>query len=211
MTKISLLCCISALSLGLTACNSKQQDPKIGEYGQVKIAYHLLNEQEIKAINQSAMPKPDVNHRPRADITYQLDAQKNPYRFVIVAKGTAIQDGKVSMRWLGGTQREDAPGYSPEIYKNPDVKYKANEPVTLVISSDPFSANAKDKNSYKHSYMSIIELTGRENFKVSSVELQIWQGRGTVYSWINYLKFLAIFLILFTLAYRAYSLLTRER
>lgn len=209
MTKISLLCCITALSLGLTACSSKQQDPKIGEYGQVKIAYHLLNEQEIKAINQSAMPKPDVNHRPKAGITYQLDAQKNPYRFVIVAKGTAIQDGKVSMRWLGGTQREDAPGYSPEIYKSSDVKYKANEPVILVISSDPFSGNSKD--SQKYYYMSSIELTGRENFKVSSVELQIWQGKGSTYPWVNYLKFLAIFLIAFTIAYRAYSVLTNRR
>lgn len=95
------------------------------------------------------------------------------------------------------------------MYKNPDVKYKANEPVTLVISSDPFSANAKDNQKYY--YMSSIELTGRENFKVSSVELQIWQGKGSNYPWVNYLKFLAIFLIAFTIAYRAYSVLVNRR
>lgn len=192
----------------LIACSSKQQDPKAGEYGQVKIAYSKLEQNHINQINQSTMPKPDPKNRPGMSIGFELDPTQNPYRFVAVIKGTAINDGEVNMKLFGGIEREGQ-GYKPEAYISPTTKYKANEPVTLVISSDPFSGNAKEgKKSY---YYVNTELTGRENIKVSSIELQIWQGKGSTYSFTSYLKFLVIFLILFTISYRAYTVLTQAR
>lgn len=199
------------LSLGLilTGCSSKQHEPKVGEYGQVKIASIQATQAEVEQINQTAMPKPDIKNRPKMGISYELDAKKNPYRFVTVIRGNAINDGEVKVRLFGGTEKETSSGYSPTIFDHPTAKAKMNENVTLVLSSDPFSGNAKDPKTYY--YYSAWELSERNNIKVTSVELQVWQGQGSSHSFISYLKFLAIFLILFTLAYRAYSVLTRAR
>lgn len=199
------------LSLGLilTGCSSKQHEPKVGEYGQVKIASIQATQAEVEQINQTAMPKPDIKNRPKMGISYELDAKKNPYRFVTVIRGTAINDGEVKVRLFGGTEKETSTGYSPTIFDHPTAKAKMNENITLVLSSDPFSGNAKDPKNYY--YYSAWELSERNNIKVSSVELQVWQGQGSSHSFTSYLKFLAIFLILFTIAYRAYSVLTRAR
>lgn len=199
------------LSLGLfTACSQQQQEPKAGEYGEVKVASIQLTSAEIAGINSSEMPKPNPMKRPTMWISSQLDPTKNPYRFVTVVKGTAIQDGEVKMRLFGGIHSEDSSGFFPTIFDHPTVKAKANENIVLVISSDPFSANAKDPQQRLY-YQANAELSERNNITVSAVELQIWQGQGSQRSWVSYLKFLVLFLIIFGLAYRAYDVLVRAR
>lgn len=205
-TKVLLLLCGIIF---LTAC-SKTTEPKAGEYGQVKIAQYFTEQLQIKKLNAFTLPAPPSQKKPTFSIEYEMDSAQNPYRFVMVIKGRAIQKGKVKLRFLGGTGRTHSGEYSPVSYASDDNKtYDANEPVLLVISSDPFSANAKT-NLTKDYFFTTAELTDRQNIHVDSIELQIWQGKGSKHSWVRYLGFVVFFLIGIMGFQRLSNVLTRR-
>jgi hypothetical protein len=179
--------------VGLSACGQSTHEPRIGEYGENLVNSVLLTPTEIQELNQAVITKPkDTFDRPNVGISFSGDHARNPYRFVIVAKGTVMHEGRVELKWIGGVQSEASIGYQPEVFQAEDGhKYDINQPVLLVIGSDPFSVSEKGNGMI---YGIHAELMEAENFQFQSVEVQIWQGKATTYSWIYYLKFLLIFM-----------------
>ncbi|WP_228271237.1 hypothetical protein [Acinetobacter brisouii] len=188
------------VSVMLGGCSRADHEPKTGEYGQTLVNSIQLSSEQIDAINKSPMPQiKDVFSRPNIAIDFPT-RQENPYRFVIVVKGHALQDGKVNMRWFGGIRMTDGNQYSPQVFSDEDDHgYKINAPVLLVIASDPFSIG-QDKMGL--SYTALAELSERENLAVDSIQLQVWQGKGSQYSWVHYAGFFVILMLVLTPIYR---------
>jgi hypothetical protein len=199
--KFVLLCAIFS---SLVACGRVTHEPKAGEYGLNLVTSTELTESQISAFNTAAVTKPqDTFKRPNGDIGFQADPSKNPYRFVLVARGTAIHDGEVDLKMIGGVESEAANGYHPEVYQVDDQHhYKANEPVLLVISSDPFSVKDESHNQFYYVHAELMETS---NFKFHSVQSQIWQGKGSQYSLTSYLKFLLVLMVFLFGIYRVIS------
>jgi hypothetical protein len=198
--KFILLCAILS---GLVACGRVTHEPKAGEYGVNLVNSAELTESQISAFNTAAVTKPkDTFKRPNGDIGFQADPSKNPYRFVLVARGTAIHDGEVDLKMIGGVESEAANGYHPEVYRADDQHhYKANEPVLLVVSSDPFSVSSEN-NKYYDVHAELMETS---NFRFQSVQSQIWQGKGSQYNLTSYLKFLVVLMVFLFAIYRVIS------
>lgn len=122
---------------------------------------------------------------------------------MIVIRGTAIHDGQVDVKWIGGVQSESAQGYHPEVFQDDDRhRYHANDPVLLVISSDPFSVSEANKGMF---YSARAELMETENLRFQSVEVQGWQGQGSHYNVTTYLQFLVILMVVVFGVYRVIS------
>ncbi|KAB0624767.1 hypothetical protein F7P75_12325 [Acinetobacter gandensis] len=72
-------------------------------------------------------------------------------------------------------------------------KMKAGEAFVFVMAGDPFSLNAANDPSHMTSQL---DLVNSSNVQFQNVELQIWQGKGSKYSFMRYVWFaLIIFLI----------------
>ncbi|ENX15265.1 hypothetical protein F895_01811 [Acinetobacter sp. CIP 64.2] len=192
------------MTLGLFACGKVAHAPKNGEYGESLVNSILLTPSEIGALNQAVIEKPkDTFKRPHVGISFQAEHSKNPYRFVIVIKGTAQQEGKVAVKWIGGVQSEASNGYHPEVFQSDDKhSYDLNEPLLLVISSDPFSVSEQSNGMNYDIYAELMEAS---NIQFQSVEVQVWQGKGSEYSWASYLKFLVILMVAIFGIYRLIS------
>ncbi|USA45102.1 hypothetical protein NDN11_10180 [Acinetobacter sp. C26M] len=192
------------MTLSLAACGKVAHEPKVGEYGESLVNSVLLTSSEIDALNKAVIEKPkDTFKRPNIGISFQADPSKNPYRFVIVAKGTAQQQGKVELKWIGGVQSESSNGYHPEVFQSDDKhSYDLNQPLLLVISSDPFSVSEQNNGM---NYGVHAELTEATNIQFQSVEVQVWQGKGSQYNWTSYLKFLVILMVAIFGIYRLVS------
>ncbi|ESK54503.1 hypothetical protein [Acinetobacter tjernbergiae] len=190
--------------VGLPACGQSKHEPRIGEYGENLVNSVILTPTEIQALNQAIITKPkDTFDRPSVGISFEGDHARNPYRFVIVAKGTATQEGQVELKWIGGVQSESSNGYHPEVFQEDDGhNYDVNEPVLLVIGSDPFSVSEKSNGMVYNVHAELMEAA---NFQFQSVEVQIWQGKAIIYNWIYYLKFLLIFMVVIFGIYRLIS------
>ncbi len=185
---------IFAVSIILIACGQVKHEPKAGEYGEKLVNSILLTPSEIQALNKAVMDPPkDAFQRPNVGISFQADAAQNPYRFVLVVKGTTVQAGKTELKWIGGVQSENSNGYHPEVFQSDDSHgYEANESILLVVSSDPFSVSESNNGM---NYAVQAELMEASNLQFQSVELQIWQGKGSQYNWTAYLKFLLILMM----------------
>ncbi|WP_416201964.1 hypothetical protein [Acinetobacter sp. NIPH 2100] len=192
------------LTLSLCACGKTIHEPKAGEYGQNLVNSVLLTQSELQELNKAVIEKPkDTFQRPNVGISFQADHKQNPYRFVIVAKGAAIQAGKVELKWIGGVQSESSNGYHPEVFQTNDQhSYELNEPVILIISSDPFSVSEQNNGM---NYSIHAELMEASNIQLQSVEVQVWQGKGSQYNWTSYLKFLVILMVAIFGIYRFIS------
>ncbi|ENV48283.1 hypothetical protein P255_01164 [Acinetobacter brisouii CIP 110357] len=192
------LCMI--FSVLLSGCVRVDHEPHAGEYGQTLVNSIQLTSEQIAAINRSEMPRiQDAFKRPNIAIDFPT-SQENPYRFVIVVKGHALQQGKVNMRWLGGIRPSESAQYHPQVFGDEDDhRYKSNEPVLLVISSDPFSIAKENFNVH---YTALAELTERENLVVDSIQLQVWQGKGSQYSWVRYAGFFVVLMMALLPIYR---------
>lgn len=193
------------ITLGLSGCGQADHEPRVGEYGENLVNSVVLTQSEISELNKAVISQPkDTFKRPSIRIGFQGDHTKNPYRFVIVVKGTAMQEGKVELKWIGGIQSESSNGYHPEVFQGDDKhKYDTNEPLLLVIGSDPFSVSEQNQGI---GYGVHAELMAVSNIQFQSVEVQIWQGKGTQYNWTYYLKFL---LILMVVVFGIYRLISR--
>ena len=90
-----LICTMSLVS----GCSKKPtQEPTIGEYGQNRVFYQDLSSEQIDEINLSSMPNPqNLNTIMLEDI--HLIPTQSPYRVVVVAKGTSLQNGEVKVRF----------------------------------------------------------------------------------------------------------------
>lgn len=195
------------VTFGLIACGQEDHEPRPGEYGENLVNSIRLTPSEIQELNKSVVTKPKSSFdRGKVGIGFQGDYNQNPYRFVIVAKGTAVQQGKVELKWIGGVQSDTSNGYHPEVFQeNDDHSYDPNEPVLLVISSDPFSISEKSNGM---GYGVQAELMEASNFQFQSVEVQIWQGKGSKYNWTHYLQFLLILAVVIFGIHRVMSRLT---
>ena len=196
---------MSLLLCGLVACGQVDHEPLVGEYGERLVNSFRLTESQIQGLNAAAVGKlkSGALDRPEVGISFNGVAHQNPYRFVIVAKGTAIQAGEVDLKWIGGVQSESSNGYHPEVFQGDDRHdYQANEPVLLVMSSDPFSVSEQNNSMY---YAVRAELMKVSNFQFQSVELQIWQGKGSTYNWTAYLSFLVVLMVAIFSIYRVVS------
>ncbi|WP_343579152.1 hypothetical protein [Acinetobacter sp.] len=193
-----------AVSTMLIACGQVKHAPKAGEYGENLVNSILLTPSEIQALNKAVIDPPkDTFQRPNVGISFQADAAQNPYRFVLVVKGTTLQAGKTELKWIGGVQSETSNGYHPEVFQSNDShRYDANESILLVISSDPFSVSEANNGI---NYAVHAELMEASNLQFQSVEVQIWQGKGSQYNWTAYLKFLLILMIAIFGIYRFIS------
>ncbi|MFW2036044.1 hypothetical protein [Acinetobacter junii] len=190
--------------VGLVACGKTTHEPKVGEYGEALVNSVRLTSSELEQMNQAVINKPkDTFDRPSVAIGFLGESNKNPYRFVIVAKGIAPNEGEVNLKWIGGVQSETSNGYQPQIFQSDDKhKYEMNEPVLLIASSDPFSISEQSNGVHYDVHAELMEAS---NIQFQSVEVQIWQGKGSLYSWTYYLKFLVILMIPIFAIYRLVS------
>lgn len=189
---------------GLTACGQADHEPRVGEYGETLVNSILLTPNQLEELNVAAETKPKATEkRPGIGIGFKGDAHLNPYRFVIVVKGIALHDGPVELKWMGGVQNEKTNGYHPEIYQTEDSHhYHANDPVLLIISSDPFSVAEENNNLF---YSVSADLIAASNIKFQSVEVQSWQGKASKFNVTSYLKFLVILMVMVFGVYRVIS------
>lgn len=195
----------------LVGCGKEKRAPVSGEYGQTLVNAIQLTPKQIQKINASTMPKPTKGKNvPDVGISFAADKEQNPYRFVMVAKGVALAAGEVNMRWMGGVQSGMNNGYKPEIFREEDgSKYKAGEPVLLVMASDPFSVASSSEHT-EFGYQALARLTLRENIQLNSLELQIWQGKGGKFSWTRYLGLFALLLLVLASVNRLYRIATNR-
>ena len=202
--KISNVVIMSLMLFGLAACGQTDHEPRVGEYGESLVNSILLTPNQVDELNVAVVTKPKATEkRPGIGIGFKGDSHLNPYRFVIVAKGTAIHDGPVELKWIGGVQNEKTNGYHPEIYQAEDShQYHANDSVVLVISSDPFSVAEENNNLF---YSVSVELVAASNIKFQSVEVQSWQGKASKFNITSYLKFLVILMVIVFGVYRVIS------
>lgn len=195
---------VSMMVCGLVACGQADHEPRAGEYGESLVNATLSTPSQIEEFNKAEVTKPKASAiRPSVGIGFKGDIHQNPYRFVVVVKGTAIKDGQVDLKWIGGVQSENSRGYHPEIFQADDSHhYHANDPVLLVISSDPFSVSEENKGLF---YSVSAELMEVSNLQFQSVEVQIWQGKASLYNSTSYLKFLVILMVVVFGVYRVIS------
>ncbi|MCU4638502.1 hypothetical protein [Acinetobacter courvalinii] len=195
---------IVSISVIITACGQVKHAPKAGEYGEKLVNSFLLTPSEIQALNKAVVDPPkDTFKRPNVGISFQADAAQNPYRFVLVVKGSTLQAGETVLKWIGGVQSESSNGYHPEVFQSNDSHhYDANEPILLVVSSDPFSVSESNNGI---NYAVHAELMEASNLQFQSVEVQIWRGKGSQYNWTAYLKFLLILILAIFGIYRLIS------
>lgn len=72
---------IIAILCGLSACGKVDHEPRAGEYGAGLVNAIRLNSEQIAALNDAAVTKPKASAiRPEIGISFQGDAQQNPYR-----------------------------------------------------------------------------------------------------------------------------------
>jgi len=113
------------------------------------------------------------------------------------------QQGKVELKWIGGVQSESSNGYHPEVFQSDDKhSYDLNEPLLLVVSSDPLSVNEQNNGMIYSIHAELMEVS---NIQFKSVEVQVWQGKGSQYNWTSYLKFLVILMVVIFGIYRLVS------
>lgn len=191
----------------MTGCSREAQLPQPGEYGEKLVKTVSIPADVINELNNTTMPFPNsFSKLPDVDIVFEARADKNPYRFIIISKGTALKDGKVDLVWSTGTTREEVNAYHPAIYSDDDVnKYSQGESVLLVIPSEPFSVASYPRVD---DFKARMDLTKRNNFKFNSIELQVWQGEGSKKDWGKYLIPFSLFLSLLLMAYTVYIKVT---
>lgn len=180
--KIGICSIFISFSLLLTGCNQPGHEPLIGEYGESKIFSQDLSDDYIDLINASAEPNPKDLDTLMID-GFNIIAKKSPYRVVLVARAKVIRNGSVKMRWLGGI---DAVAKSPSppaqvgmggLLESTDSKeYSAGESVLLVM------VGGKVQPSIDRPATIQLNLVRRENIVIDSMRLEVWQGKGSIWS-----------------------------
>lgn len=166
----------------MTACGGKaKHSPRVGEYGQVLSKNIVLSKEAVQGLNLSEIkPYQYASKETEVGIDFVGESKDNPYRFVVVIQGTAIDKGKVDVGFMYGVGLASSGQMKPKIMNEEDNStYKAGEPVLLVVASDPFSVAAGREAD---TYVAYGLLNKRTNIDIQSVELQIWQGKGKKYS-----------------------------
>lgn len=169
-------------TLVLTGCSKPAHEPLVGEYGESKIFSQDLSIEYINKINASAEPNPKDLDTLMID-GFDIIAKKSPYRVVLVARGKVIKDGSVKMRWLGGI---DAVAKAPNppaqvgmgglLESTDSKKYSAGESVLLVM------VGGKVQPSIDRPATIQLNLVRRENIVIDSIRLEVWQGKGKIWS-----------------------------
>lgn len=177
--------------------------PKPGEYGEVVFHQASLSNDEMTQIlakSQSLQTDQSTNH-PSFALRYTARSEQNPYRAVIIVRGTAMVDGDVKVKFDVNNFNAYANQSSQSLmdmeagvdHLERIEKMKAGEAFVFVMAGDPFSLNAANDPS---DMTSQLDLVNSSNVQFQNVELQIWQGKGSKYSLMRYVCFaLIVFLI----------------
>lgn len=208
MKSTVLFSILAVFCLLLSACGSKPHSPRVGEYGQELVINDVLSDKKIHELN-TLVPKPisQSNNQSDININFQNEMGKNPYRFVVVVRGKAINRGKVNMGFTlsVASERKQKTVYMPLIEED-DNSYQTGEEVLLILASDPFSI---DQNNGEIQYLINGWLQKRENIDIQHVELQVWQGKGSKYNSMSYIAFGLVLLVTLGLILRLMSLRSR--
>ena len=185
-----LICTMSLVS----GCSKKPtQEPTIGEYGQNRVFYQNLSSEQIDEINLSSMPNPqNLNTIMLEDI--HLIPTQSPYRVVVVAKGTSLQNGEVKVRFNGGIESQNTSsqvgkkvGMGNLIENTESEKYTTNQPVLLVMAGGKVQPEVEREGSIA------LNLIRRENIQFNAIRIEVWQGKGSYSSfwdqwfWLSFL------------------------
>lgn len=169
-------------SLVLTGCTKPAHEPMIGEYGESKVFSQNLSDDYINLINASAEPNPKDLDTLMVE-GFDIVAKKSPYRVVLVAHAKAIRNGPVKMRWLGGIDAVAKTASPPTqvgmggLLESTDSKeYAAGENILLVM------VGGKVQPSMDRPATIQLNLVRRENIVIDSIRLEVWQGKGNVWS-----------------------------
>lgn len=190
---------VCVLVLTLIGCSGQaKHSPRAGEYGKTLNHSITLDRKKVETLSTSEIKSFfQASEDTETEILFQGTAENNPYRFVAVVRGTAINQGKVNVGFMYGVRSESKVDFTPKtMMDEDDATYKAGENVLMVVASEPFSVSKNSKDSLYSVYGL---LTKRENIKFESVELQVWQGTGSKFSSTRFAVFgLLIFGAVFT-------------
>lgn len=198
----------------LTGCQEKPHPPRVGEYGEVLIKNYKLHPKHVDELNtlipltySEAQKLPKY---PKASLSFKGEMGKNPYRFVMVLYGKTLNAGDVKVTFTTDTGLSKGTGQAVLglAMDEDESQYHANDEVVVVLSGEPFSLSIENASK---EYTINAYLKQRENIKLQSVELQVWQGKGSKRSTASYATFGAILLFFLYLATRlARMRLSRE-
>lgn len=196
MKKDTLIFLVAILnSCVLSGCQDKPHPPRVNEYGQTLVKNIHLNSSTTQTLN-TTIPLPYneasiLAKYPKAIINFKGEPSKNPYRFVVVVKGQALNSGDVKLGFTTSTGLTYGGGATALglITNDDNYYYNANEAVVAVLAGEPFSLSPQniDKEYTVNAF-----IKRKENIKIDSVELQIWQGKSSKRSTSSYAIFGAV-------------------
>lgn len=190
--------------LFMSGCRSPTDSmPKPGEYGEVIFHQANLSNDELTQMlaKSQSIQTDQVTNNPSFALHYTARSEQNPYRAVIIVRGTAMVEGDVKVKFDVNTFNAYANQSNQSLmdmeagvdHLERIEKMKAGEAFVFVMAGDPFSLNAANDPSHMTSQL---DLVNSSNVQFQNVELQIWQGKGSKYSLKRYVWFaLIIFLI----------------
>ena len=194
---IALFCCVTFIA----ACGSQDQAPKPGEYGQILFQQAVLSTEEIQQLLTESQSDTNALNTKNFALNYTATASQNPYRAVLLVKGRAMTSGEVSVKFQidnynaaiqqtsSNLMQMDAGVDQVERLETLD----AGQDFTFVMDGAPFSVNAANDPNSMTSQLSLLE---SRNVEFQSIELQIWQGKGSQYGVMRYLWFIGLVLLI---------------
>ncbi|MDO4251334.1 MAG: hypothetical protein Q4C68_07470 [Moraxella sp.] len=200
-----LMLILPSSAMLMTACQQEPQAPKAGDYGQVLLKNTQLRQSQINDLN-TVIPKTYdeasrlVNY-PKAEIRFVAEANKNPYRFVMVVRGKALNQGATKLSFTTETYKTEGAGNIALglIKQEYDKPYAPNSNVIAVLASEPFSIGNENANK---EFGVTAYIKQRENIAIEHIELQLWQGKGEKRSSVSYAWFFLIIVAVVGIALR---------
>lgn len=197
LKRIALFCCVTFIP----ACGSQDQAPKPGEYGQILFQQAVLSTEEIQQLLTESQSDTNALNTKNFAVDYTATSNQNPYRAVLLVKGRAMTSGEVSVKFQidnynaaiqqtsSNLMQMDAGVDQIERLETLD----AGQDFNFVMDGAPFSVNAANDPNSMTSQLSLLE---SRNVEFQSIELQIWQGKGSQYGVMRYLWFIGLVLLI---------------
>lgn len=197
LKRIALFCCVTFIP----ACGSQDQAPKPGEYGQILFQQAVLSTEEIQQLLTESQSDTNALNTKNFAVDYTATSSQNPYRAVLLVKGRAMTSDEVSVKFQidnynaaiqqtsSNLMQMDAGVDQIERLETLD----AGQDFNFVMDGAPFSVNAANDPNSMTSQLSLLE---SRNVEFQSIELQIWQGKGSQYGVMRYLWFIGLVLLI---------------
>ena len=197
LKRIAFFCCVTFIA----ACGSQDHAPKPGKYGQILFQHAVLSTEEIQQLLSESQSDTNTLNTKNFAVDYTATSNQNPYRAVLLVKGRAMTSGEVSVKFQIDNYNAAIQQTSSNLMQMgagiDQVErletLDAGQEFIFVMDGAPFSVNAANDPNSMTSQLSLFE---SRNVEFQSIELQIWQGKGSQYGVMRYLWFIGFVLLI---------------